>query len=443
MRDSILTLLIAAVLPFALVHPYVGVLMWVWVGVMNPHRLTWGFAHDLPFAMAIAITTLVGVLFTKDQRRFPVNAVTMTLFFWVLWMNLSSLLALHPELIFPLWSKVMKVQIMIFVALYVLHKKEHFIWLVWVLVVSVGFYGVKGGVFTLATGGQYLVWGPEASFIADNNAISLALVMTIPLIRFLQVTELTRKWAKHACTGAMILCGFSVLGSHSRGALLAIIGMILVLWWRSSKKMLMAFAMLMLVPVAIGFMPANWTERMQTIKTYQEDASAMGRINAWMMTWNLAKDHPITGGGFEIYEADIFQKYAPNPTDIHSAHSIYFQMMGEHGFVGLALFLAIWFSAWRSANWVRKRSKQHEDYKWAGELSAAIQVSLAGYFVGGLFVNMGYFDMPYYELVLVVLTRVWLQDRIKESSGQISAEANGRKGMGFVRSFGSVPGSGN
>ena len=443
MRDSILTLLIAAVLPFALVHPYVGVLMWVWVGVMNPHRLTWGFAHDLPFAMAIAITTLVGVLFTKDQRRFPVNAVTMTLFFWVLWMNLSSLLALHPELIFPLWSKVMKVQIMIFVALYVLHKKEHFIWLVWVLVVSVGFYGVKGGVFTLATGGQYLVWGPEASFIADNNAISLALVMTIPLIRFLQVTELTRKWAKHACTGAMILCGFSVLGSHSRGALLAISGMVLVLWWRSSKKMLMAFAMLMLVPVAIGFMPANWTERMQTIKTYQEDASAMGRINAWMMTWNLAKDHPITGGGFEIYEADIFQKYAPNPTDIHSAHSIYFQMMGEHGFVGLALFLAIWFSAWRSANWVRKRSKQHEDYKWAGELSAAIQVSLAGYFVGGLFVNMGYFDMPYYELVLVVLTRVWLQDRIKESSGQISAEANGRKGMGFVRSFGSVPGSGN
>ena len=443
MRDSILTLLIAATLPFALMHPYVGVLTWVWVSVMNPHRLTWGFAHELPFAMIIAIVTMIGIVFTKDQRRFPFTPVTLMLFLWVLWMNVSSLTALHPELIFPMWSKVMKIQFMIFVALFVLYRKEHFIWLVWVLVASVGYFGVKGGVFTLATGGNYLVWGPDSSFIADNNAISLALVMIIPLIRYVQVAEVKNKWGKHACTAAMVLCGLSVLGSHSRGAFLAICAMVLVLWWRSRSKALLGFGMLLVIPIAIGFMPAEWTERMQTIKTYEEDASAMGRINAWTMAWNLAKDRPLVGGGFEIYEPDVFLRYAPNPVDIHSAHSIYFQMMGEHGFVGLALFLVIWITTWRSANWVRERSSVSEEWKWAGELTGAIQVSLAGYAVGGAFVNMGYFDMPYNELVLVVLTKVWLQDQIIEKAGQVSPESNTRRELPFVRPLDSVPRAAN
>ena len=443
MRDSILTLLVAATLPFALAHPYIGVLTWVWLSVMNPHRLTTGFAYNTPFAMVVAIVTMIGIIFTKDQRRFPLNPLTLALFLWVLWMNVTSLTALHPELIFPIWSKVMKVQIMIFVALLVLYKREHFIWLVWVLVVSVGFYGVKGGVFTLATGGNYLVWGPDASFIADNNEMSLALVMTIPLIRYLQVTELKNKWGKHSCTAAMVLCGFSVLGSHSRGAFLAICAMVLVLWWRSRSKALLGFGMLLVIPIAIGFMPAEWTERMRTIKTYDEDASAMGRINAWTMTWNLAKDRPVVGGGFEIYQPDLFNKYAPNPLDIHTAHSIYFQMMGEHGFVGLALFLAMWMTTWRSANWVRKRSKVSDEWQWSGELNGAIQVSLAGYAVGGAFVNIGYFDMPYYELVLVVLTKVWLQDQIKEKAGQASPEGNTRRELPFVRPLGTAPGTGN
>ena len=52
-------------------------------------------------------------------------------------------------------------------------------------------------------------------------------------------------------------------------------------------------------------MPQQWFERMATIKTYEQDASAMGRINAWNMAFNLAKDRPL-GGGFDAFQWDMF-----------------------------------------------------------------------------------------------------------------------------------------
>src|SRR6185295_1803697 len=134
--------------------------------------------------------------------------------------------------------------------------------------------------------------------------------------------------------------------SHSRGALLAIVAMLAFFWLKTRAKAMTGLMLLVLVPVAIGLMPEKWEERMRTIQTYEEDASAMGRLNAWRMAFNLAQDRPLVGGGFEIYTQEVFARYAPDPTDVHAAHSIYFQMLGEHGFVGLSLFLLLWLLLW-------------------------------------------------------------------------------------------------
>ncbi len=80
---------------------------------------------------------------------------------------------------------------------------------------------------------------------------------------------------------------------------------------------------------------------MWTIRDYQEDSSSMGRINAWHFAANLAADRPVVGGGFQVFTPELFQKYAPNPTDFHDAHSIYFESLAEQGYVGLALFVLI------------------------------------------------------------------------------------------------------
>ena len=79
---------------------------------------------------------------------------------------------------------------------------------------------------------------------------------------------------------------------------------------------------------------------MDTIATYDQDSSAMGRINAWWMAWNLASSQFVCGG-YEIYNPTIFSMYAPNPFDVHAAHSIYFQILGEQGFIGLFLYLSL------------------------------------------------------------------------------------------------------
>jgi probable O-glycosylation ligase (exosortase A-associated) len=302
-----------------------------------------------------------------------------------------------------MFMRVMKILFMIFVALIVLHEKRHIVWLVWILALSIGFYGIKGGIFTLATGGNFIVWGPPESFIEGNNEIALALVVIIPLFYFLH-DFYSNKWIKRALIAAMGLCAIASLGSHSRGALLAIGAMGVFLWWRSDKKLIVGPILILLAIASLAFMPADWWARMETISTYQQDASAMGRINAWHAMWNLAKEH-VFGGGFDIYTPEIFQRYAPVPEDVHAAHSIYFQVLGEHGFIGLFLYLLIGMLTWRSASWIYRNTKADLEMKWAASLASMCQVSMLGFAVGGAFLSLAYFDLPYDVLVVVVILR--------------------------------------
>jgi probable O-glycosylation ligase (exosortase A-associated) len=288
-----------------------------------------------------------------------------------------------------------------------LYSKKHITALTWVIIGSVGYYGIKGGAFTILTGGSYRVWGPTGTFIEGNNELALALIIILPLFRFLQL-QMTGRWARHAMTVAMLLCAAAAFGSHSRGALLAIAAMALSLWWYGGRKMSLLLIILGAGITLLLFMPENWTSRMSTISEYKADASAMGRINAWWMAWNLAAAN-FFGGGYEIYNLFTFSQYAPDPTDVHAAHSIYFQILGEHGFIGLFLFILLWWLVWLSASSLRKLGKNKDPQtKWVSDLGAMCQVSMTGYAVGGAFLSLAYFDLPYNLLVLVVLTRRWV-----------------------------------
>ena len=179
--------------------------------------------------------------------------------------------------------------------------------------------------------------------------------------------------------------------------------MLFFLWLKSSNKLPMLIVFVLLVPLGIGFMPASWTDRMNTIKTYEQDASAMGRINAWTNAFNIANDRPLVGGGFELYSVRVFAKYAPDPTDVHAAHSVYFQILGEHGYAGLLIYLSIMISVWLRANRVINYGKGKPEFDWAVGMVRAVQVSIVGFSAGGLFVNIGYWELLYYELLIVIV----------------------------------------
>ena len=420
MRDLFLATFLLGALPFVLWRPVLGVFLWVWVSVMSPHRLAYGFAHDFGFAQLIAVATLLGMVFSGQPKRLPLTPVTVVLFALLAWVNVTTFFALDIAAATPMWERVMKIQIMVFVTMALLHTRQHVHILIWIVAGSVAFYAVKGGLFTLRSGGEDRVWGPLGSFIEDNNSLALATVMTIPLLRYLQL-QTTRRWLRYALLGAMLLSGLSALGSHSRGALVAIAAMLAFMWLKSRSKVMTGLVLLMMIPVAIGFMPEKWEDRMRSIESYQEDQSAMGRINSWMMAWNLAKDRPLTGGGFEIYTPEVFARYAPNPADLHSAHSIYFQMLGEHGFVGLGLFLLLWILVWRDAAWIDRQSRRRPEWQWASDLARMIQVSLVGYAVGGAFLNLAYYDVPYNMIVALLVTRLLVEKHLQGAAAPAAA----------------------
>jgi len=403
MRDIVVTLLVFGGLPYVLKRPLFGALMWVWISVMNPHTQGWGFATTFPFAYIVALVTLVSLLKSREKNTFPMTPISLALVAFVLWMNLTTPFAMFPDGAWPQYMKVMKIMLMTFVLMMVVHNREDVNRLIWVLVVSLGFYGVKGGIFTIRSGGNERVWGPVGTFIGDNNALALALIMTIPLMYYL-MHDLKKRWTRHAMLAAMALSALAALGSYSRGGLLAIVAMLLFMWLKSRHKLAGAALLVLLVPLALLFMPAQWSARMDTIGQYEADQSALGRINAWHMAYNLAKDR-FMGGGFDIYEPLPFALYAPNPTDVHAAHSIYFQALGEHGFVGLGIYLLLGCFTWRSAAVVVQRCRGHAELDWAARLAAMIQASLIGFAVGGAFLSLLYWDVPYYLMAAIIAAR--------------------------------------
>lgn len=411
MRDILITIIILGSLPFILKSPAIGGLMWVWVSVMNPHTQAWGFATHLPFAFIIAIATMLSLVMTREPKSLPLTPVSVLLLLFVAWMNVTALFALLPDSSWVQWNKVMKIMLMSFVIMMVIRTRRDIVRLIWVLVGSIGYYGVKGGIFTIRSGGTERVWGPEETFIGDNNSLALALIITIPLMYYLQQNS-DRRWLRHGLSAAMLLSALAALGSYSRGALLAIAAMVLFMWLKSGRKLVLGALLGLVTPLLLAFMPERWAERMDTINTYEEDSSAMGRLNAWRMAWNLARDR-FPGGGFDVSDGAIFARYAPNPMDVHAAHSIYFQALGEHGFVGLLIYLALGIATWRTASAIIRLTRGKAELRWAHGLATMSQASLIGFAVGGAFLSLLYFDMPYYLMAALIATRIVVERALR------------------------------
>ena len=160
----------------------------------------------------------------------------------------------------------------------------------------------------------------------------------------------------------------------------------------------------------IAFMPESWTERMSSIEDYADDRSALGRISAWWNAWNLAFRYPF-GIGFDAARPELFARFSPYPDFVHAAHSIYFQILGNHGFGGLAIYMGLWIATWRSAAWLQREGIKTDEARWCADLGAMCQVSLLGFAVGGAFLSLSYFDLPYIVMALVVLARAWVTQR--------------------------------
>lgn len=416
MRDYLVLAIVLCAAPVCLFSPSFGVLMWSWIAYFNPHRYAYGFATTFPVALVIAIPTLIGTVFTRDINRRVVTRETLLLLFFWLWMGVTLVNAYNvPAFADHLVEanvrliEISKIMLMTVLTFFLITTKKKLKYLLMVTAFSFGILAVKGTIFGILTGGQFRVWGPPNSFIADNNDFGLALNMTLPTLFFLGRDETNRK-LKLVFKIAFICGAVAVLLTYSRGALLGLTAVSAALALKSRYKVVSVTMMAVAVLLIISFAPAAWMSRMQQFAGGNLDESAQERITSWKFAWNLAQHYPITGAGFECFTPTLFATYSPrdprtwlNGNPSSGPHSIYFQVMAEQGFVGLGVFLCLLASCLLSARRLRRRVANNAALAWISTYSDIVEVSILGYMVSGAFLGRAYFDL-YLQIVAILIT---------------------------------------
>lgn len=416
MRDLLITIIIFGSIPFILQRPYIGILMWTWISLMNPHRLGWGMANSLPVAMVIGAVTAAAWLMSKEEKKVPWDSIVVMMAIYLAWTALTTATALVPAAAIGHFDKFAKALVMIFVTLILMRSEKRFLALIWIIVLSIGFYSTKGGLFTLMTGGQFRVWGPPGSAITGNNELAVATLMILPLMRYLALTT-ENFWIRWGLNGAALLSLASVVGSYSRGAFLAMAVLGVVWWWKSRRRMTFGIITVVAAIAIMPLIPSKWYDRMQSIENYEQDGSARGRLQMWTFAVNVAKDRPIVGGGFGVFRGreKIYEKYYPEATRRRNVHSVYFEVLGTQGFVGLIIFMALGMATWRTCSWIQKRARDIPELKNENLFAVALKLSLVAYAVGGAFLNLSTFDLFFLLLATASLCKAIVVQKLGES----------------------------
>ena len=415
MRDIAVTIVFFATIPFVFAEPYIGILIWYIIAYGVPHHLAFGFAYDFPFAKIIGVVTLAAWLLSREPKRIPVSTNTILLSAIGGWMSLTMYFAINPD---P--ELLRRTLIMIGVAILaqgIITTRRRLHLLVLVTALSLAFYGVKGGVFGILTGGSGHMHGPLDSPIEDNNHLAVHLIMILPLLWYLR-GETQKRILRHLLFLAIVLTVICILVTYSRGGFIALSAVLLYGALKSRHKLVSVTVVAAVALSIVSFMPEQWSERMGSIGQYEKDASATGRLDAWRHAVNVATANPLIGGGFGTFTKPVFAEFTPG---LHwrAAHSIYFECLGEQGFVGLGLFLALIGNAMLNARWAERRSRDRSDLSRFRHLGAALQASLIAYIVGGAFLSLTYYEILYEITMMAACLRLRTAEMLASESSAL------------------------
>lgn len=430
MRDVLVLAIIIGSIPICFMRPFFGAMMWVWVAYFNPHRFTYGMAYNFPVSTVIAIPTLLGILFfRKVNRGIFVREIILLLLFWA-WITITyinatqvPLFADHVEDAQVQLISVSKVLLMTFVLILVVTSKKRLDTLFLVTAFSFGVLAIKGTLFGLATGGNFRIWGPPDSFVYDNNDLGLAMNMTLPVMFYLTrevESPRVRKllWVSFYCT---IL---AVLLSYSRGALLGLVVVLGAISLKSNHKMLAGALLVVFAVLILTFAPPAWMDRMGNFAHGELDQSAEGRLHAWEFAWVFASEYPIMGGGFETFTPQLEARFTPQ-YDFAGPHSIYFQTLGEQGFVGLGIFLLVLGGCFYGLWSMRRRVRGQPAFTWVANYSNMLEICLLGYVVSGAFLPRAYFDLWFQLVASAALLKILYKQEFALATEQVEKPAEG------------------
>lgn len=406
MRDAVLLICFLFCIGLTLRYPFAGILTWAWLSFMAPHQGVYSFGQSIPFNAIASVVTIGALIVRGELQKLPLNTVTIMAIFLLIWMSMTTFNAFNVDWSYVYFLIVFKTFILVFLIMSTATSKIRIHALIWVIVISLGFYGVKGGIFSVLHGGNYKVWGPPNTIIYDNNQLALALVLALPLINYLRLQSRNRL-VRIGLSGAMALQVLAVISSYSRGGISALAVMLVLLWWSSKNKIALAVLGCAVLGIGLGMMPDSFWERINSVNdaVAGEDMSFQGRINAWQVATAYAIDHFPVGAGFYGPQLPaIFNHYLPDH-EPHAAHSIYFQVLGEHGFPALLAYLAMLTAALFNFRYVAREARAWPGWGWIVDLAHMSGVGLLSFYFGGAGLSMAYYDVMLALVGLSAVTR--------------------------------------
>jgi probable O-glycosylation ligase (exosortase A-associated) len=415
-RSVVLFIELALLLPVALVQPIVGVMLWSWISFMNPHRLVYGgIALSAPWAMLSFAVTVIGFVLQSGPKRIPMNAVTALICVFLVMISVTTVFALAPMAqVLDKYELVFKTFVFLPLTAALLTSRRRINALVWVMVLSLGYFGIRGGGFTLINGGGNKVLGPPNSMIYDNNHIAVAMLVAVPLMNYLRM-ESRHALIRLGLLATMLLTVLAVVGTYSRGALLALGAVGGFLWLKSPHKLVTGLAIAVVLGAAVSAMPDKWIDRMKTIENYQADGSAMGRLEIWHVASVMAIKRPLTGGGFFApYTQQVVDQFVPGALS-RAVHSIWFEVLGEHGFPTFFVWIGISIAGAVYARRTIRQAQGVPELEWCVRLAKMGQVAMIAYLVGGTFLSLCYWD--YYFTILVIIAATYEHVRVTLTQG--------------------------
>lgn len=427
MIDLCLTAFLCFYLALGGRKPFLWVLAYLYVDILAPQLISWGVLSHIPTSLIFFTAAFAGWLFFDDKTdsRFTFRQFLLVLL--LLYCGYTTMVADFPKEAAEKWAWVWKALVFSIFLPLTLRTRLRIEAALLVMVLSAGAIIIDGAIKTLAGGGGY----GALRFFVDNNTglyegsiISCVAIAIIPSIFWLarHGTIFPSEWRVWTFAGALTFaCLLIPVGTQARTGLICI-GVLCVLYLRTAKRrILIGTLMTVAVLVAVPFLPKSYTARMNTIENNKADQSASTRLAVWGWTWGYAKDHPF-GGGFNVYLANNlrFETVSTETSGSNTIvtkqvvedgarafHSSYFEMLGEQGFPGLALWLTIQLLGIVQMEILRRRWSRRtgEDEQWQAPLAVALQLAHIIYMVGAAFVGIAY--QPFVLMLIGVQNGLW------------------------------------
>jgi probable O-glycosylation ligase (exosortase A-associated) len=434
MRDWMMVGAMVLFVPLALRNAYGAYLLWCWTGLLAIQTFMYGFMRDVPYGMVFSLIALALILANKDsekQKFVPNSASTLIIIFGIHAILVAAFA--YPDIArnWELCINLLKTLLFCLLMPMLVTSRFRIHALIVTLALATAFHGLIEGLKFVSSGGAHLSQGNIK--LGDRNHFAVMIVMIMPVLIYLMSYSASRL-AKFGYFSVLIVNILSVISTQSRAGLITMLG--LGVWYiiHGRRKILGIFAMGIVVLGILAVAPPEWTNRMDSIKTADEDSSFMGRVMAWKRGSAIAIENPILGGGFHSVQAvSIFEQFRNKQgilgfveTGVQSypaaAHSIYFEVLGDMGFFGLFIFLSLNASAFINRRAIFKLTQgKRDDFLWARDLANALTACMLCYLIGGASISAGYFEMPYIIIMLMAVLRFQVSQQLKTPSSALAA----------------------